>query len=66
MTKLIRIKGLDIVFIRYLQLKRAKPKKRKQKGEGYYPVSFVLMHKLIIQQIRIEWLSEGVNVRSIR
>lgn len=34
MTKLIRIKGLDIVFIRYLQLKRAKPKKRKQKGEG--------------------------------
>ena len=34
MTKLIRIKGLDIILVSYLQLKRAKPKKRKQKGEG--------------------------------
>ena len=34
MTKLIRIKGLDIILVSYLQLKRAKPKKRMQKGEG--------------------------------
>ena len=27
MTQLIRMKGLDIVLVRYLHLKRAKPKK---------------------------------------
>ena len=40
MTKLIRIKGLDIVFIRYLQLKRAKPKKenKKVKANTQFPL----------------------------